>query len=181
MYDPKPLQEAKTLLQASMNTFDDPENRERMQQEMEEVRARAAEEAVAMARFWEHKGKPAAAAIYHELLLRNYPDTPVAEESKEFLSKLDPKYRQGILNDYPEKAEEPEIQQASAWWKLGGRRRRTVAPPEDEVTPDDRDQPRTADREEAEPDRDTSRETESDEDDSGETEADEGLPQEFNR
>ena len=94
MYDPKPLQEAKTLLQASMNTFDDPENQERMQQEMEEVRARAAEEAVAMARFWEHKGKPAAAAIYHELLLRNYPDTPVAEESKEFLSKLDPKYRQ---------------------------------------------------------------------------------------
>lgn len=144
MYDQKPLQEAKTLLQASMSSFSDAENQERMELEMEQIRAQTANEAAAMARFWERKGKPAAAAIYHELLLKNYPDTPVASESEEYLSKLDPKYRQGILDQYPEQAEEPEIQQASAWWKLGGRRRRAVAPPEDESSSEP--ETRTAER-----------------------------------
>lgn len=165
MYDAKPLQEAKTLLQASMNSFDDPENQERMQGEMEEVRARAAEEAVAMARFWEKKGKPAAAAIYHELLLRNYPDTPSAAQSEEYLSKLDPKYRQGLIDRYPEAAES-EIQQASGWWKLG--RRRGVSAPEDEMEAES-DTPR----------RTTERDRDADEIPADEDESDSPLPQEF--
>ncbi|MCA9097645.1 MAG: outer membrane protein assembly factor BamD [Planctomycetaceae bacterium] len=168
MYDPKPLQEAKTLLQASMNSFDDPENQERMQQEMEEVRARAAEEAAAMARFWERKGKPGAAAIYHELLLKNYPDTPVSEESREYLSKLDPKYRQGIIDQYPEQAKKPEIQQASNRWRLGGRRRRTVAPPEEDLSSEEEE--RMVERDEADYDA-----ADEEIDDDSPT----GLPQEF--
>lgn len=101
MYDPKPLQEARGLLQASMNLYDDPKHQERMQEEMEQVRSMTAEKAPPWRTFWEKKNKPAAAAIYHELLLKNYPDTPSAQ-SEEYLSKIDPKYRQGILPQYPE-------------------------------------------------------------------------------
>lgn len=133
MYDAKPLQEAKTLLQASMNMYNDDDNQDRIHTEMQEVRALTAEEAASMARYWEKKGKPGAAAIYHELLLKNFPDTPSAERSEEFVSKMDPKLRQGILKQYPESKFEPEIKQASAWWKMGRGKSNGVTAPEAEV------------------------------------------------
>ncbi|MCA9092445.1 MAG: hypothetical protein KDA68_03075, partial [Planctomycetaceae bacterium] len=119
-------------------------------------------------RFWERKGKPGAAAIYHELLLKNYPDTPVSEESREYLSKLDPKYRQGIIDQYPEQAKKPEIQQASNRWRLGGRRRRMVAPPEEDLSSEEEE--RMVERDEADYD---AADEEIDDDSSS------GLPQEF--
>ncbi|MFO1021016.1 MAG: outer membrane protein assembly factor BamD [Planctomycetales bacterium] len=126
LYDTKPLDEARTILQTSMNLYPDEKNQEKMIAEMENIRQMTAQEGAKMAEYWRRKGKHNAAAIYSELVLKNYPDTESANEAKQILSKIDKKHRQGIL-EIDEKMEE-EIA------RVGHKRTKKeskVAPPEE--------------------------------------------------
>lgn len=88
-YDKRPLQKARELLEAAATQF--PELREKrpeIYKRLAELEERQAERDFRVAEFYERIGKPNAAIVYYQFVIRDYPDTGWARLARTRLEKL---------------------------------------------------------------------------------------------
>lgn len=85
-YDGKALDEAQQLKQSTLQVFPNSKERQRLQEDLHNIREAKAERDWEMVVFYEKKGKPRAVAIYCRQILENFPDTSFADRAR---AKLD--------------------------------------------------------------------------------------------
>jgi outer membrane protein assembly factor BamD (BamD/ComL family) len=101
-YDGKILNDADNLVRSTLNLYPNVPQKERLTEELAHIREEAAKRDWAKVELYRRKSKLKAAALYCEVLIQDYPNSIYAEKARGYLAELDPKYRNGLLKEYPE-------------------------------------------------------------------------------
>jgi outer membrane protein assembly factor BamD (BamD/ComL family) len=116
-YNGKPLEEAEQLIDQMLVQFPQElgEKRELVVQEKAKVRFARADRDIKLAQYWDKGEHYGAAKIYYAEVLKNYPQTPHAEEAKTRLAAIEgqpdhPPNRLAFITDLFEKKNEPEVE-----------------------------------------------------------------------
>jgi outer membrane protein assembly factor BamD (BamD/ComL family) len=89
-YDGRTLEDARKLTQSTVRLFPEAPQRGKLVAQLNEIKLEAAARDWEKAQFYMRKGKPKSAAIYAQLILESYPDTPYFEQARELLVKIGP-------------------------------------------------------------------------------------------
>jgi len=89
-YDKTPLVEAETLLKQALRQFPNqpPEQRQRLTTVQAQIKAAAAERDFSTAEFYARQGFVDSARQYHQQILADYPNTPIAARSHQRIAEL---------------------------------------------------------------------------------------------
>ncbi len=88
-YNAKPLEEARRLLQTAATQFPElADQRPRIYEMLQRIEERQAERDFQVARFYERIGRPDAARVYYQLVIRDHPKTSWAERARERLEEI---------------------------------------------------------------------------------------------
>ncbi len=88
-YNAKPLEEARRLLQTAATQFPElADQRPRIYEMLHRIEERQAERDFQVARFYERIGRPDAARVYYQLVIRDYPKTSWAQRARQRLEEL---------------------------------------------------------------------------------------------
>jgi len=116
-YNGKPLEESEQLIDQMLVQFPQElgEKRELVLQEKAKVRFARADRDIKLAQYWDKGEHYGAAKIYYAEVLKNFPQTPHAEEAKTRLAAIDgqpdhPPNRLAFITDVFEKKREPEVE-----------------------------------------------------------------------
>ena len=92
-YNSKPLEEANQLIDQTLAQFTNElgDERERLVKAKAEVRAEQATRDIQLAQYWDKGDHYGAARIYYAQVLKDYPQTPFADEAKTRLAALEGK------------------------------------------------------------------------------------------
>ena len=89
-YDGQTLEDARKLTQSTVRLFPDAPQRGKLISQLNDIKLEAAARDWEKAQFYMRKGKPKSAAIYAQLVVQSYPDTPYFEQARELLAKIGP-------------------------------------------------------------------------------------------
>lgn len=87
-YDVRNLEDAEQLKRASLRMFGDKVDRERIEQELEQIEEAKALREWEKVEFYLRRSKPHSAAIYCKILIQNYPDSQYAAKAREALADM---------------------------------------------------------------------------------------------
>jgi len=88
-YNARPLEEARRLLQAAATQFPELEkDRPRIYEMLHRIEERQAERDFKVARFYERIGRPDAARVYYQLVIRDHPRTTWAQRARARLEEI---------------------------------------------------------------------------------------------
>jgi TolA-binding protein len=89
-YDGRTLEDARKLTQSTVRLFPEAPQRRKLVAQLSEIKLEAAARDWEKTQFYMRKGRPKSAAIYAQLILESYPDTPYFEQARELLAKIGP-------------------------------------------------------------------------------------------
>jgi outer membrane protein assembly factor BamD (BamD/ComL family) len=101
-YDGKILGDADNLVRSTINLYPNVPQREKLLEELAHIREEAAKRDWAKVELYRRKNKYKSAALYCEVLIQDHPNSSYAQMARDYLAELDPKYRNGLLSEYPE-------------------------------------------------------------------------------
>jgi outer membrane protein assembly factor BamD len=111
--DQASIHDARTALQDFLATYPDSTHVAEAKDLLADVRDRLARHELYVAEFYEHHGRPRAAAWRYEGLAKDYPDTPLAAEAKKAAERLYAKLGPDARRPRPETLKSPSADQDS--------------------------------------------------------------------
>ncbi|MES2789781.1 MAG: tetratricopeptide repeat protein [Planctomycetota bacterium] len=101
-YDGRDLVDADDLIHSTLNLYPDLPDREGLQGELVKIKDQGAERLWSRVEYYNRRMKPQSEVIYLESILKDFPESPVAEKAAKRLKELGPKYWTGMLDHYPD-------------------------------------------------------------------------------
>ena len=100
-YDGRDLVDADDLIHSTLNLYPDLPDREELKSELLKIRDQGADRHWSRAEYYRRRDKPQSEAIYLESILKDFPESPIAQKAAARLQELGPKYWTGMLEHYP--------------------------------------------------------------------------------
>ena len=90
------------MIHSTLNLFPELPDRDALKTELVKIRDQGAERYWSRSEYYQRRGKPQSEAIYLEIVLKEFPESPVAKKAAKRLKELGPKYWTGMLDHYPD-------------------------------------------------------------------------------